>query len=176
MFIFESTHVLKDEPPCPRRWEMAYYDGATFASRIAVVMKICCPQVEWKDSYRIGIPLLDAEHKNLFLAINTYIDSIHLGRGVKFSQTVIDTIVDYAETHFKREESMMLEKGYPNLAEHKRDHNKFIIDVADYKKLQLDGFGVDEELGRFLGEWITNHEIDEDAQMKDFFQSTNKSF
>ena len=69
-----------------------------------------------------------------------------------------------------------MKKGYPNLAEHKRDHNKFIIDVADYKKLQLDGFGVDEELGRFLGEWITNHEIDEDAQMKDFFQSANKSF
>ncbi len=83
-------------------------------------MKNFRPQVEWKDSYRIGIPLLDAEHKNLFLAINTYIDSIHLGRGIKFSQTVIDTIVDYAKTHFKREESLMLEHAtqiWPSISE-----------------------------------------------------------
>ena len=125
----------------------------------------------WKESYRIGVPLLDAEHKNHFLAINTYIESLKLKQGVRYSLAIIDTIIDYAKTHFIREETMMQEYGYPNLTKHTLSHSKFLIDVADYRGLILGGFGIADELGLFLGDWITNHEIHADHQMKIFFES-----
>ena len=134
-------------------------------------MKGSRPTAVWKESYRIGVPLLDAEHKNLFLAINTYIESLQLNQGARYSIAVIDTIVDYAKTHFEREETLMHERRYPHLTEHRLSHTNFLIVVEDYKRLILGGFGIADELGLFLSDWITNHEINADHQMKLYFES-----
>ncbi|MEI7607179.1 MAG: hemerythrin domain-containing protein [Rhodospirillaceae bacterium] len=88
-------------------------------------MKISNTKADWKESYRIGVPILDAEHKNLFLAINTYIERVNRNQGLKYSRAVLDALGDYARTHFKREEGMMRARGYPGYAEHKACHNKF---------------------------------------------------
>ncbi len=89
-------------------------------------------RVEWKESYTVGVDDLDDE--------------------------ALNELVDYTKYHFEREEKMMEEAGYPDLAAHKEIHQTMIAKVEEFQEeYQRTGHEALEGVATFLSEWLINH-------------------
>ncbi|MGN7612490.1 bacteriohemerythrin [Magnetococcales bacterium HHB-1] len=76
----------------------------------------------------------------------------------------------YTKVHFKAEEDLMREYGYPHYDKHCQQHQKLIQSLAELKvhvtKRDADAIA---QIKTFLLDWLTNHINHEDAQYSVFF-------
>ena len=99
----------------------------------------------WKNSYSIGIQLIDIQHKHLFhignqaysllendLQTDNY-DAINL---------IVEDLRSYAKYHLTCEENYMLKINYSGYAEQKKEHDYFII---QNEVLGIIGTGIKED-------------------------------
>ena len=122
------------------------------------------------DKYKIGIELIDAEHKRLFEIVRETNDVI----AAQFLYDKYDEIVDilnelkdYTVMHFQDEERYMESIGYEGLELQRMAHNAFVNrlneinldDMDDNQKEYLD------ELLQFLLSWLSNHILKMDKQI-----------
>ena len=80
--------------------------------------------IAWKPSYSVGEPSLDAQHQQILRAINDLWAALDRNVGRETLMPLLDQLLRYADTHFKHEEKLMKEHGYPKLAEHRKAHAK----------------------------------------------------
>ena len=141
-----------------------------------------CNKLSWSDSYKIGDPLIDEEHKKIFELANRF--STYKDNPAKV-KTLIEEILSYTKYHFKNEEEYMLSLEYPNLKEHKILHAKLIKDLHDFIN-ELDSLEMDAvatKLKYFIDVRIVSHILLEDkkllhhtmdrAKLKESFQWKN---
>jgi hemerythrin len=84
--------------------------------------------IEWTNSYRLGIPAVDQEHRTFFAllrALETSLDEVD-ARGVR---QALKNLRLYAMSHFEHEEEFLEAVGYPELSSHKAEHSEFMRDV-----------------------------------------------
>jgi len=77
---------------------------------------------QWQDTYSVGIPAIDSQHKVLIDLINRLDDTKH---GDGDLRVVMDKLDWYVRQHFSLEETMMLDADYPGLEEHLAEHREF---------------------------------------------------
>lgn len=115
-------------------------------------------QLKWKPEYSVGIATLDDDHKKLIKLLNKFQTAYEYDTGDQFERQALDELIDYTRYHFKREEQLMKQHGYPDLEAHKLKHVEMIdqVDhfVADYEKR---GHEALEPVADFLKEWLVNH-------------------
>jgi len=75
--------------------------------------------IEWKKSYSVGLDSIDDDHKKLLGMINQLQTASHYTTDDKMIEHILDDLIDYTKYHFSREEKIMLDCEYPNLAAHK---------------------------------------------------------
>lgn len=127
--------------------------------------------LSWQDNYRVGVPLIDAEHQYIFKLINEFHDKHALGNTRSEVLQVLNRLVAYAEEHFQHEETLMRDIGYPRLARQQDLHEKLYSSIfALNEKLSLDAAKVDAETMRFLKNWIVEHILKEDMDIGDFMR------
>jgi hemerythrin len=122
--------------------------------------------VVWDDSYSLGIPAIDDQHKILVVMINDIFQSCNdesVSEKVVFSRACRKA-AEYAATHFHDEEALLTKAGYPNFPEHKKEHESFMAEVwAEFNKFEKSG-GTPVGLARFLKKWLLNHIVVKDKQ------------
>ncbi|MDR2536252.1 MAG: bacteriohemerythrin [Treponema sp.] len=115
--------------------------------------------VEWQDSYSVGIPVVDEQHKELIkLTNNLYkacVDGDDTAR--TYFKEVIRKTVEYVKFHFSAEEQIMSNAKYPQVAEHKRQHENFVKKVIEDTKKFEEGKAVPYVFVNYLKNWILNH-------------------
>ncbi|MDR2710406.1 MAG: bacteriohemerythrin [Burkholderiales bacterium] len=116
--------------------------------------------VEWFDDLSVGIEAIDKQHQRLIEYANKLYDNLH---DRELLAGVLADTIEYTESHFGFEETMMEESGYPYLRAHKRIHDLFIRRVAKYKERFLAGEDIGEELHDTLVRWLVTHIKSEDA-------------
>lgn len=125
---------------------------------------------EWSPIYSVGVQRFDQQHQRLFALINHLHDSVRMGQEQAIVQEVLHELIKYAEDHFAAEEVSMHRLGYPDLAAHKAEHDKFRKQVAAFWARQKDG---EAELGmtmvNFLLSWLTLHIMKTDREYSPFF-------
>ena len=115
-------------------------------------------RVEWKESYTVGVDDLDDDHKRLIELINRFQTAYTYHTGEEFEHQALNELVDYTKYHFEREEKMMEEAGYPDLAAHKEIHRTMIAKVGEFQEeYQRTGHEALEGVATFLSEWLINH-------------------
>ena len=82
--------------------------------------------VQWKPEYSVGIEVIDKDHQKLLSLINQFQTAVNYRTGEEFEKEALDAVLDYTKTHFKREEDLMEEHGYPDFEAHKALHRKMI--------------------------------------------------
>lgn len=88
------------------------------------------PSMAWKNIYKIGYDDLDEDHKKFFKIMNEfYGTSISLSNKEHLYQT-IDTLLEYLQNHFQKEETFMQSLNFNELEEHKGLHVKLLKDLA----------------------------------------------
>ncbi|MBF0447764.1 MAG: hemerythrin family protein [Magnetococcales bacterium] len=135
--------------------------------------------IEWNESWNVGVPELDDDHKGLVAIINKII-ALHVGKaGTLELRSAINKLMKYTGSHLKREEHFLEMNGYPNLNQHKEVHLRLMYDVlsAKTKLLQNHYDGTTAvELKTFLVEkWLVEHIQKEDQEYAKFFREKIKT-
>ena len=114
---------------------------------------------EWSKELEVGVDTIDAQHRELFAAINSLLPGENAALPEEIPG-VIAFLEDYVVNHFGMEEVYMRRMTYPGYPFHKNEHVQFINGFYDLRD-EFDGQGgtpeIADKLGRFLGDWLVNH-------------------
>lgn len=128
----------------------------------------------WTREMETGNAQIDAEHKELIQACNNLLAACAAGTGKeKLSQTV-DFLKQYAQTHFRHEEGLQIESGYPDYENHKKYHEALMNMVDDLSnRLKIEGptLQLMGEINKQLGIWLINHIKTEDTKVARHIQA-----
>ena len=129
--------------------------------------------IDWSDSYSIGIPKIDDQHKELLHYVNDLFNhaSDNEEEERAFFTDMIQSMVQYTKYHFSNEEKMMIATNFPGYTAHKKSHEEFVLKIIriakDFeagKRLML------EKLAYFLKDWILSHIGVMDMQYAQYFR------
>jgi len=132
--------------------------------------------MKWCESFSIGFPEVDSQHKQLIEKVDGLENQLMNGcvDDNSFANTFL-FVVDYARSHFTDEEDMMLEIGYPEFEEHRQMHDQLINHLAIFlKDMQSGNGGTFSELISYLHIWIEAHILTEDRKIGEFLRQTMK--
>ena len=124
-------------------------------------------QIEWDDSFLIGIEELDYEHKVLINDINR----LHLELARQDEKSEIEKCLGdiYArmQAHFALEEHFMKEREYEFFDEHKREHERLLDSYSGYMIQILNDTAVSfsNSIEDTLSHWVLNHILSSDKKM-----------
>lgn len=85
----------------------------------------------WSDDLAVGIDAIDSDHKTILDLIGRLHQAYDSDNAADTVRAAVGRIAAYAETHFQREERMLLEAGYPYLVQHRARHDTFRAYVAN---------------------------------------------
>jgi len=130
--------------------------------------------ITWTDKFSCGIKLVDDQHKALVELVNEMFNHV-TGNDLQehnYFNRVINDAVAYVKTHFATEEKLMLATKFDGYAEHKKEHDTFVLTVVenikDYragKRLTLSTFT------KFLKDWVLSHIALMDKKYFDYFKT-----
>jgi len=121
---------------------------------------------EWNDSFSVGLATIDDQHKILFGIINKLNHGIMESRGRQTLGWVLEELVDYAAVHFKTEEDLMRLHSYPDLAEHKGQHDTMNMKLMGFQKRYKAGQeDISLEVLMELIDWLHEHMGGSDSKL-----------
>lgn len=125
----------------------------------------------WSQSFALGIASIDDQHKKLFQLIDQLHDHMMKGAGQQVLPTIFDELINYVKVHFGYEETLFKKHGYPEQANHKKEHESFASKVLEFKQKYLSGDRNSVAVMDFLNNWLKNHIMGIDKKYVPFFQS-----
>ncbi|MDP3007757.1 MAG: bacteriohemerythrin [Methylococcales bacterium] len=122
---------------------------------------------EWFEQYKIGVPLIDADHLNLFREVARFNEHLQSGMSAEDLGKSLNFLDKYVGAHFAREEMLMREKAYPYYTQHKTLHLQLKKVVFAVRRVfETDMEKVDKEkLHQFLRDWLIEHILKVDAKL-----------
>lgn len=127
-------------------------------------------KINWSSKYSVGIGIIDEQHKRIILMINKIIKEKDANTGSEVISELITRMMQYAREHFKTEENLLIEHGYPYFEEHKSEHMAYHKKAVAFTVATPMGIeDVPEKMKDFLITWWENHILVEDMKYKDFF-------
>jgi len=125
--------------------------------------------IVWSDNNKIGVPIIDEQHRGIVSAINSLQYFMQTGHGDEIIKPIMIMLEQYINIHLEVEEALMAEAGYPALEEHIELHKKL---VEKTKKLSI-GANMNLESDivlKFLKEWWLGHINKEDRKLAPFLR------
>ena len=127
--------------------------------------------IKWKDSFSVGIPSIDDQHKKLVQIINHLFSEFSKGITDEFLNEIIKELEKYTVYHFSYEEKFMELYNYAGYKDHKAEHNLFIKKIKNYKEtLSKDNKKEVIDFLTFLKNWLLKHIMGTDKQYMKLFQ------
>lgn len=125
--------------------------------------------IKFKDNYKTGIPVIDAQHQELFSIVNRMEIGI-LEQNVTLLMSILDEIIKYTKYHFITEEVFLADIDYERLERHKALHRNMQAEVLEFKHriessenplpLFVDLFDASKN-------WLIDHVLNEDCIIKE---------
>jgi hemerythrin len=124
------------------------------------------PLVQWSDKISVGVGMLDDDHRRLVEILNDCYDAVLKERKPEVLGDIMDSLIAYANTHFKREEDLFEETAYPDAVIHKKNHQEALRRLIEIQSKFRAGASVSlcNELLQFLADWLANHVIGMDQK------------
>ena len=124
--------------------------------------------IMWKESYRIGIDLIDRQHEELFRVTDTLVRTVEANADKQTFRQTIAFLKDYMVQHFHDEEAYQASIHYSGMEEHKKAHRKFTSIILDYeRRLAESDFDtrIVKDLAGMLTAWLIYHVADADQRI-----------
>lgn len=123
------------------------------------------PFVIWDQSWCIGVKEVDGQHQNLVALVNQLHQAMKEGKGKNVLDGILASLVGYTKAHFRDEERMMEQNGYPDLAEHKLQHVALTEKAVDFQnKFKAGEMGMSIDIMQFLSDWLRSHILGTDIK------------
>jgi hemerythrin-like metal-binding protein len=122
----------------------------------------------WNDRLIVGIKAIDDDHRKLVRLINELFDGIEEGRGRETLEEILDSLVNYTQYHFAKEEALLFDAGMPTASAHKKLHDDMVAVVLraqqEYKRSGVGSPSL--EMMVILKDWLFDHIMG--ADQRDF--------
>ena len=115
--------------------------------------------LQWSKDLAVGHPIIDSDHQMLVNIANDLEHAAHSGAGAEAVGRALGRLVQYIETHFKREEELFMESNYPHKEKHQQNHRDIEKLMRGFQAaFEQDPDAVDlDNLLNFLKEWLVKH-------------------
>ncbi|MCR4713522.1 MAG: bacteriohemerythrin [Treponemataceae bacterium] len=123
--------------------------------------------ITWDPKFKIGIPTIDTQHENLVKLCNEFYQSLLKNNDKENNQLVVkqtlEKCLNYAATHFKEEERLMIASHFSGYKQHKASHDAF-TEKCEIAYMRIEKLTTSEciKFAHFLREWIQTHIAHED--------------
>lgn len=134
-------------------------------------------RIEWTDEFKLGLPVIDAEHRELLEVCNQFLDAVNNGQAVAELARILEKMILLTRAHFVAEERMLDRNGYPGLVVHKAEHERLLIQAEALLARYRDAAQEDEirsltmETASFLQTWLLDHIRTNDRPYQPFLRS-----
>lgn len=121
----------------------------------------------WNSNFETEIKIIDEQHKKLVFILNKLATNLaNLSNKIVLNE-IFDELANYADYHFKTEESIWEEYFLNDKAylEHLKTHNNFINDVIKLKNSNKNFEDTIYDIIKFLSKWLAYHILDTDKRM-----------
>jgi hemerythrin len=135
--------------------------------------------IEWSEDKEIGHPVIDDQHRQLFISANEFVDAIKKDRNFSQTGSMIGFLDEYVRIHFKTEENIMEINGYPFLDFQKDQHERFTRYFARLKQEIEEDTGSDWHFLLFriqvlVMDWLVHHTCKYDKHFGRFLMRLQK--
>jgi hemerythrin-like metal-binding protein len=69
--------------------------------------------IPWSESNKIGIPVIDVQHRELYTMLNELNQAMAMGYGADVAANVMTRLIPLISEHFKAEESILQQRHSP---------------------------------------------------------------
>ncbi|MCB1316255.1 MAG: bacteriohemerythrin, partial [Leptospiraceae bacterium] len=130
--------------------------------------------VQWNDSFSVGVPEMDDQHRNLFDILNELNAAMNANKSRETIESIIAQLSEYIVNHLRDEEQLLRKYNYPDLAKHEQSHKKFVEKVNELTGalLQDDSRILGYDIMNFVGDWLVSHIQKVDRQYGAFINKT----
>lgn len=123
---------------------------------------------DWDETFATGNALIDTEHQRLFAFAGSLERAIHEDDAELVVGPFLSDLIQYTETHFRHEETLMREIDYPDIAAHQKIHD----DLRSRARVLEESLGygkstITTELMAFVKEMLLRHIAEEDRRIAD---------
>lgn len=134
-------------------------------------------RIEWSDEFKLGLPAIDAEHRELLEVCNQFLGAVEAGEPVPRLAAILTNMILLTRAHFQSEERMLDRHGYPGLVIHRAEHDRLLIEAETLLARFDDASHHDEvarlttETAQFLQTWLLDHIRTNDRPYRPFLMS-----
>jgi len=120
----------------------------------------------WDNVLSVGVNEIDEDHRKLVHIFNILNHAITDKDSKEYLASTLEELINCTVWHFSHEERLMLKHRYPELAEHRAEHQELIKSAQELQReiLQSDQAFTDEHL-QFLERWLTEHILTADGRL-----------
>jgi len=104
--------------------------GQFAASKTPAVQESGVNDMVWDKTLETGIQKVDEQHKELFRRIELLTDT----KNAKRTYEMLEFLEEYVHVHFRDEEALQAQSGYPKAAQHSAYHAAFVETIRQLKK------------------------------------------
>lgn len=148
------------------------FGGAPLAVRVAAELSLRVAAgrpIEWSDELSVGIDAIDRQHRMLVECINRLSEANARGRSSAVIAALLGDLADYAHEHFRFEERLLEQHGWPKAPDHALAHRAFEGQVHEFsRRLGAGERSLATPLLMFLVEWLTEHILIDDIAYAGF--------
>lgn len=122
--------------------------------------------IDWSDALSVGFGEVDQDHKKLVEIVNSLDEAVSGESNPELVGQVFDELLSYTQWHFRHEERMMQTYAYPDMFNHKAEHQELLNQAVDLKQKYENGDpSVPQALLPFLKDWLTTHIMETDKKL-----------
>lgn len=129
----------------------------------------------WKDTYELGVSLIDAQHKELFRRVEAFLQVLRSKdtweeKIPKINET-LEFMKGYVVEHFRDEEEYQKSINFPGYEDHKQVHIDmvdYVLEVSkQYEESENNEYLMQQFGGKLLA-WLINHVAADDQRIADY--------
>ena len=116
--------------------------------------------LNWNEDLATGNTTIDAQHKQLFKALNDLLAACKSRQGQTRLDSTMRFLIDYTHKHFGDEEKLQQQYHYPDYPNHKQMHDSFKSSIEELgKNLITEGPTpvLITKITSITGDWLINH-------------------
>ena len=130
------------------------------------------PIIIWNETFRVGIDILDEQHKKLIEYVNLFYDNLYAQKCPDILIPMLSNLYDYTYYHFKIEEKILLQNNHPNIVEHTNDHNTILSTLDSYRcKLSTGSLKLSIEMINYFKNTFILHIITSDKSHTEYLMN-----
>lgn len=132
-------------------------------------------RLEWKKEYESGCHPIDRQHQNLFLLSNDLLAAIISGLPDDQVEALGHELSDHLATHFRTEDEIIHNAGYPGADTHRRIHDKLLQDMRGFlDKFRHGHVTVVDLFNLVVIKIVRNHLLEEDRKFFPYIKSVQR--